>query len=156
MRPVFVFSRGQRWPPGQGGPRTSSRSYLGWRRARWRRVIATTDAVGVGRGLHFDSGLLGRGPLCAEVAVVLRVCGVLRRRLGWVVAVVGLLVDGLVGRGRPWGRCHPGRACDRALAVTAAATGVEAAGSGVSGGERQKSERGLTRRRRRLERRSRR
>lgn len=100
-----------------------------------RSVFAATGAVGVGWWLHFDFALHGRGPLCAEVAVGLRVRGVLRRWLGWevgIVAVVGLLVDGLVGRGRAWWWCHPGGSRQRAPTVATATAGVKAAGSEFS------------------------
>lgn len=78
--------------------------------------------------------LLGRGVLGAEVAVVLRVCGVLGRGVllvEWVaVRWLVLAVDRLVWRRGTGRRSHPSGSCERSLAVAAAAARVEASAGG--------------------------
>lgn len=81
----------------------------------------------VRRRLQLDPTLLWRR-LRAEVAVVLRVGGVLGRCLRGVVGM--LAVVGLVWRGRAGWWCHPACSCVWAEAVGAAAAGVETTGRG--------------------------
>lgn len=99
---------------------------LCWWRARRRRVRVPMVwcCVGTLGLLELDGRLLARRRLGAKVAIVLRVCGVLGRRL-----VVGVMrIVWLVGRWRAWRWCHPCGSGERLHAALATATGIETAG----------------------------
>lgn len=82
--------------------------------------------------LQLDPGLLWRRRLSTKVAIALRVGSVLRRRglRGVRIVAIGLLIDGLVGRGRTWRWCHPCGACVGTETVGATAASVEASVQG--------------------------
>jgi len=115
-------------------------SYLRGRGTFGRSIVTTSTRASVVRirwRLQFDTILLRvrlrRG---AEVSILSRVGGVLRRGLLGIVRVwaVRLLINWLIWGRRTWWRSHPACAGVRSLTVASAASGIEAAG-GVSGNQ---------------------